>query len=59
MFGHRFDGYSPTMASHWGILAVVPAVVGAPEPLRRQVPGGIVRMVVGRLVGPDRVSVFT
>ena len=47
------------MASLLWILAVVLVVAGIAALLRRQVAYGIVLIIVGLLVGPGGVSIFT
>ncbi|GAA4872197.1 hypothetical protein GCM10023403_43290 [Pseudonocardia benzenivorans] len=51
--------YSPRMATLLWILAVVLVVAGIVAIVRRQLLWGIVLIIVGLLVGPGGVSIFT
>jgi len=52
-------GYPPTMSFLLWILAVILVVSGIVALFRRQVLWGIVLIIVGLLVGPGGVSIFT
>ena len=52
-------GHSGSMATLLWILAVVLVVAGILAIVRRQLVWGIVLIVVGLLVGPGGVSIFT
>ena len=52
-------GYSPTMEFILWILAVILVISGIFAIVRKQVLWGIVLIVVGLLVGPGGVSLFT
>jgi hypothetical protein len=54
-----YRGHSPGMATLLWILAVVLVVAGVLAILRRQLIWGIVLIIVGLLVGPGGVSIFT
>ncbi|ODU19592.1 MAG: hypothetical protein ABT15_08650 [Pseudonocardia sp. SCN 73-27] len=51
--------YSPRMATLLWILAVILVVAGIVAIVRRQLLWGIVLIIVGLLVGPGGVSIFT
>ena len=53
------DGYSPIMTLLLWILAVVLVVAGILALFRRQILWGVVLIIVGLLVGPGGVSIFT
>jgi hypothetical protein len=53
------NGHSRFMATILWILAVVLVVAGVLAIVRRQLLWGIVLIVVGLLVGPGGVSIFT
>lgn len=59
MFARRSAGYLGPMSTLLWILAVVLVVSGIVALFRRQVLWGIVLIVVGLLVGPGGVSIFT
>jgi hypothetical protein len=59
MFGRRGEGYPLLMALVLWILAVVLVVAGILALFRRQILWGIVLIIVGLLVGPGGVSIFT
>jgi hypothetical protein len=59
MFGLRGEGYPLVMALLLWILAVVLVVAGVLALFRRQILWGVVLIVVGLLVGPGGVSIFT
>ena len=52
-------GYLPTMSFLLWILAVVLVVAGIVSIVRGQLLWGIVLIIVGLLVGPGGVSIFT
>ena len=52
-------GYLPSMATLLWILAVILVVAGIVALVRRQFLWGAVLIVVGLLVGPGGVSIFT
>lgn len=51
--------YSPRMATLLWILAVILVVAGIVAIVRRQLLWGVVLIIVGLLVGPGGVSIFT
>lgn len=53
------DGYSRIMTLLLWILAVVLVVAGILALFRRQILWGVVLIIVGLLVGPGGVSIFT
>ena len=55
----RTAGYSRPMGTLLWILAVVLVVAGIFAIVRRQLIWGIVLIIVGLLVGPGGVSIFT
>jgi hypothetical protein len=59
--GFRFQrfGYSRVMELVLWILAVILVVAGILALFRRQIIWGIVLIIVGLLVGPGGVSIFT
>lgn len=59
MFGGPGPGYWPAMELLLWILAVVLVVAGVLALFRRQILWGIVLIIVGLLVGPGGVSIFT
>ena len=59
MFGDRGPGYFGAMSLLLWILAVILVVSGIVALFRRQVLWGIVLIIVGLLVGPGGVSIFT
>jgi hypothetical protein len=59
MFAGVVRGYSRAMVLLLWIIAVVLVVSGVVALLRQQVLWGIVLIIVGLLVGPGGVSVFT
>ena len=59
MFGGPRDGYPAVMELLLWILAVVLVVAGIFALFRRQVLWGVVLIIVGLLVGPGGVSIFT
>jgi hypothetical protein len=58
-FGASRRGYQPTMELLLWILAVILVVSGIFALFRRQVLWGVVLIIVGLLVGPGGVSIFT
>ena len=58
-FGRPRDGYTTAMELLLWILAVVLVVAGILALFRRQVLWGVVLIIVGLLVGPGGVSLFT
>lgn len=58
-FGASRRGYLPAMVLLLWILAVILVVSGIFALFRRQVLWGVVLIVVGLLVGPGGVSLFT
>ena len=58
-FGPRRRGYQLAMELLLWIIAVVLVVAGILALFRRQVLWGVVLIVVGLLVGPGGVSIFT
>jgi hypothetical protein len=58
-FGRHRHGYERRMALLLWILAVVLVVAGILALFRRQILWGIVLIIVGLLVGPGGVSIFT
>jgi hypothetical protein len=52
-------GYLPLMGTLLWILAVILVVAGIFAIIRRQLIWGIVLIIVGLLVGPGGVSIFT
>ena len=59
MFGVFGGGYSLDMELLLWILAVVLVVAGVLALFRRQILWGVVLIIVGLLVGPGGVSIFT
>lgn len=59
MFGAGGPGYFGAMSLLLWILAVILVVSGIVALFRRQVLWGIVLIIVGLLVGPGGVSIFT
>ena len=59
MFAGRGTGYLRAMSLLLWILAVILVVSGIVALFRRQVLWGIVLIIVGLLVGPGGVSIFT
>jgi len=59
MFADRGRGYLGAMSLLLWILAVILVVSGIVALFRRQVLWGIVLIIVGLLVGPGGVSIFT
>jgi hypothetical protein len=53
------NGYFPLMGTLLWILAVILVVAGIFAIIRRQLIWGIVLIIVGLLVGPGGVSIFT
>ena len=53
------SGYLPLMGTLLWILAVILVVAGIFAIIRRQLIWGIVLIIVGLLVGPGGVSIFT
>ena len=53
------SGYFPRMGTLLWIIAVILVVAGIFAIIRRQLLWGIVLIVVGLLVGPGGVSIFT
>jgi hypothetical protein len=58
-FHNGRNGLSPTMGTLLWIIAVILVVAGIFAIVRRQLLWGIVLIVVGLLVGPGGVSIFT
>jgi hypothetical protein len=58
-FRHSATGYFPLMGTLLWILAVILVVAGIFAIIRRQLIWGIVLIIVGLLVGPGDVSIFT
>ena len=56
---HLANGYLPLMGTLLWILAVILVVAGIFAIIRRQLIWGIVLIIVGLLVGPGGVSIFT
>lgn len=59
MFGRREPGYDGPMAFLLWLLAVVLVVAGIVSIVRKQYLYGAVLIIVGLLVGPGGVSIFT
>jgi hypothetical protein len=59
VFDRLGAGYPPVMELLLWILAVVLVVAGILALFRRQVLWGVVLIIVGLLVGPGGVSLFT
>ena len=59
--GFRFEavGYQMTMHTLLWILAVILVVAGVLALFRRQILWGVVLIIVGLLVGPGGVSIFS
>lgn len=59
MFRRRQPGYDETMAFLLWLLAVVLVVAGIVSIVRKQYLYGAVLIIVGLLVGPGGVSIFS